>query len=171
MVTGTAWFADLVMVEVTDVAVGPGNLIRNGDFIRGLEDWDGVSYKGNGKAQFDKIVPYQGEATLRLESALADHTMANQKVAVKPKTRYRLTAMVRTDGIVFREKGKDGACLGIRGSFEKSEPFPATSDWRLIAFDFDSKDRTEVEIGPHLGWHASMVKGTAWFAEVTLVER
>jgi len=61
--------------------------------------------------------------------------------------------------------------MRMRGSFEKSEPFPATSDWRLIAFDFDSKDRTEVEIGPHLGWHASMVKGTAWFAEVTLVER
>ena len=48
---------------------------------------------------------------------------------------------------------------------------PCASDWRLITFDFDSKDRTEVEIGPHLGWHASMVTGTAWFAEVTLVER
>lgn len=171
MVTGTAWFADLRMEEVTDAVAGPGNLIRNGDFSRGLEDWDGVSFKGNGRVQFDRTVPYNGKATLRLESAVADHTMANQIVAVKPKTRYRLTAMVRTDGIVFREKGKDGACLGIRGTFEKSAPFPVTSDWRLVTFDFDSKDRSEVEIGPHLGWHASMVTGTAWFAEVKLEER
>jgi hypothetical protein len=171
MVTGTAWFADLRMEEVTEAVAGPGGQLRNGDFSRGLEDWDGVSYKGNGEVKLDKTVPYEGKPSLRLESAVADHTMANQIVTVKPKTRYRLTAMVRTDGIVFREKGKDGACLGIRGTFEKSAPFPATSDWRLITFDFDSKDRTEVEIGPHLGWHASMVTGTAWFADLKLEER
>jgi hypothetical protein len=69
------------------------------------------------------------------------------------------SAFVKTEGIQFHEKGRDGACLGIRGTFQKSDPLPTDSDWTLVVFEFDSQDRREVEIGPHLGWHGSIVHG------------
>jgi len=147
------------------------NLLANGDFQKGLRDWDATSWKRRGKITIDKEVLHRGRPTLRLESDEADHTMANQIIEVKPNTTYRLTAYVKTAGIRFLEKGKDGACLGIRGTFEKSDPVPATCDWRLLTFEFDSKNRTTVEVGPHLGWHASTVTGTAWFADLHLEEK
>lgn len=147
------------------------NLLRNGNFQDGLKGWDSTSWKGSGRHSIDRKTLYRGNATLRMKNTEADHTMANQIVRVKPHTDYRITAYAKTDGIRFLEKGKDGACLGIRGTFEKSDPVPATSDWRLLIFDFNSKDRTEVEVGPHLGWHASVVTGTAWFADLHMEER
>lgn len=147
------------------------NLFANGDFQKGLREWDATSWKRLGKIKIDKEVLHRGRPTLRLESDEADHTMANQFVEVKPNTTYRVSAYVKTQGIRFHEKGKDGACLGIRGTFEKSDPFPVTSDWRLVVFDFDSKNRSKVEVGPHLGWHASTVTGTAWFADLHMEER
>ena len=169
MVTGTAWFAEVRMVENSQAR--PENLFLNGDFHQGLQEWDTVSYQGRGRHRLDPEVLFGGRPTLRLNNKRADHTMANQIIAVKPNTSYRITAFARTEGVQFMEGGEDSACLGIRGTFEKSDRIPPTSDWQKITLEFESGNRTEVEVGPHLGWHSSMVKGTAWFADVFMEKR
>lgn len=151
--------------------VNPFNLLKNADFRDNLKGWDIASWKQTGKAAIDSRESFRGKPALRLDNRTPDHSMANQIIAVKPNTRYRISAMVKTKGIAFHEKGRDGACLGIRGTFEKSDPLPADSDWTLVVFEFDSKDRHEVEVGPHLGWHASVVTGTAWFSDIQMEQR
>lgn len=146
------------------------NLLSNGDFAAGLREWDATSWKQSGKIKIDPKENYRGKPALRMECRDPDHAMANQIITVKPNTKYRITAMAKAQSIQFHEKGEDGACLGIRGTYERSEQMPSTFDWRKITFEFDSKDRTTVEIGPHLGWHASVVTGTAWFAEIEMVQ-
>lgn len=146
------------------------NMLTNGDFEKGLRGWEIDSWKDTGTHKIDKKETYRGNPTLRLDSKDPDHTMATQVIAVEPNTRYRITAMVKAENIQFHEKGKDGPCLGIRGTFEKTKPLPKAFDWQEVVFDFDSKDRTEIEVGPHLGWHASVVSGTAWFSNLRMVK-
>lgn len=118
-----------------------------------------ASWKQTGKGSIDPKESFRGKPGLRLENRTPDHSMANQIVAVRPNTRHRVSAFVKTEGNQLHEKGRDGACLGIRGTFQKSDPLPTDSDWTLVVFEFDSQDRREVEIGPHLGWHGSIVHG------------
>ena len=43
-----------------------------------------------------------------------------------------------------------------------------TDDWQELEFYFNSRNRTEVELGFRLGGYDSNCKGTAWFTDFTL---
>lgn len=146
------------------------NLLKNGDFGGKRRGWEAASWRKTGQVFLDTAESFRGKPALRLENTLPDHTMANQIAAVKPHTRYRISAFVKSEGVRFFERGRDGACLGIRGGYERSKALPAETDWTLVVFEFDSGNRTEVVVGPHLGWHGSTVTGRAWFADLHMEE-
>lgn len=158
-------------LHAADPASKDKNLFKNGDFSEGLRGWKIESWAKTGAHKLDEDVRYNNKPTLLLENTKPDNNMANQTIRLEPNTRYRMTAFVKAENVEYREKGKDGACMGIRGTYERSQTIPKTTDWRKVTFDFNSGNRREIEIGPHLGWHASVVTGKAWFAEIVLEKR
>ena len=89
-----------------------------------MSGWEAASHRGKGQASLDSEELYDGKPTIRMENAEADHTMAIQTIEVKPETDYRVTAYAKTEDIEPEEDGKNGACIGIRGTYELSKPFP-----------------------------------------------
>jgi carbohydrate binding protein with CBM4/9 domain len=148
------------------------NLLTNPTFEKGLDGWSAHANKGKGVVTVDKAELKDGKPTLRIENLGGDDTMVSQMVKVKPLTRYRLSAMVKTRDVVPVDKtGNNGACLMIKGGFEKSEAMQKTKSWRTVIFEFDTGPKTELEVGPRLGFFGGLVTGNAWFAELSMTEQ
>jgi hypothetical protein len=169
------------------------NLLTNGDFKNGTTGWtvhawgsqgqvsvvepgkvlvDGLKPQALGQAAPDPTDVHEGKPSVKIENPSPDTTIFKQKVKVKPATRYRLSGWVKTKGVEAKQmKGKPpGASLCITGGFEKTENIIRTKGWTHLTFDFSSGTRSEMEVGPALGYYSSPVKGAAWFSEVSLVE-
>ncbi len=147
------------------------NLLKNPSFENNFQGWEISSNKKKGQVSLDGAEIKDGKPSLRIENSGEDDTMVVQKVSVKPKTRYRLSAMIKTKDVVPAKAGSNGgAVVAIRGGYEKSESVEKTKAWRTVTFEFDTGPKTEIEVGPRLGFYSATVTGTAWFAEVSLVE-
>jgi hypothetical protein len=109
---------------------------------------------------------------LRIDNAQGDDTSVREKVTVKPQTRYRISGFVKTKGVEPVHHGsKDGATLSVGGgSFEKTPAAQGNKSWTKVTHEFLTGQETEIEIGPRLGFFSGPVAGTAWFAELSLVE-
>jgi len=170
------------------------NLLINGDFSKGLDGWELISFGKQGTATVVKpeevlvdglkapapgqAVPdpteiHNGKPSLKLENLSPDDTAVKQKVTVKPRTRYRLAGWVKVKGLEaknMRVKKPTGASLCIMGGFEHSEDMIRTKGWTYIKYEFSSGTRSEVVIGARIGMYATPVKGAAWFSELSLEE-
>lgn len=95
--------------------------------------------------------------------------MFYKKVSVTPNTPYRVSCMVKTEGVITEKAVSNaGAGICIADTTECSSTVTGTQDWQKIEFLFYSKNRTEVEIGFRLGSYADNCKGTAWFSDLSL---
>lgn len=111
-----------------------------------------------------------GEQSLAIEVKDADDVRCMQYIALKARTRYRLSGWVKThDVVVAQDGGSTGACLSVE-DIGISKSVLGTSGWQQLQLEFDSGDRTEVELGPRLGTNGSICTGTAWFDELSLAE-
>lgn len=147
------------------------DLLKNGSFEKGLEGWQTTSHRKNSKIEIDKVELYKGQPTLKIDNLGADDSLAMQKVTVKPMTRYRLTGFVKTKDIKPGDKDATvGANVCLRGGFERSEDIMKTRTWGRLTLEFETGPKTEVEVGPRLDFFSSVVTGTAWFADLSLVE-
>ena len=147
------------------------NLLANGSFEKGLDGWNLQAFDKIGTAAPDTVELRDGRPTLRIQSSKGDDTFVTQKVNVKPNTRYRLSGYIKTKDIVPDDrKNKAGANLSLSGGFEHPEHIQKTNPWAKVQFEFDSGGKTEITIGPRLGHYSSKVAGTAWFADLELVE-
>lgn len=172
--------ACLITLHCGSLAAGPGwpsrSLFANTAFERGMEGWRYEAWKNKvAKAMSDRQVTHAGRPSIRIDHPEPTDSWLTQIVKVKPNTRYRLSGWIKTDNVVKPEianqrKGNEGASLGILQAYEKSTSVTGTQDWTLVSMDFDSKARTSVRIGPRLGHHGKLVTGTAWFADLSLVE-
>ena len=63
-----------------------------------------------------------------------------------------------------------GAQISTNGTTERSVAISGTNDWQEIEFIFNSKNRTEVELGFRLGGNAGYCKGKAWFSDFSMEE-
>lgn len=149
----------------------PGNnLLKNPSFAQKFKSWEVHSYRNSGRVVLDETEKFLGKPSLRIENTVEGDTMMAQTVPVKAMTRYRLSAMVKTRDLSQKPGGKGGATLAISGGWESSKAVMAVADWIPLTFDFDTGSRTELEIGPRLGFTSTNVQGTAWFADITLTE-
>jgi COMPASS component SWD3 len=147
------------------------NLIIGGTFEDGSGGtWKGTSWRSN-KAAVAVVSneAKQGRNSVAVRSPrVRDHVRYEQKVSVKPNTRYFVSGWIKTkDVVVVEEGGQLGANISIGGVSSRS--FEGTNDWRYATLIFDSRQLNEVTVSAHLGYRASTAKGEAWFDDLCMI--
>jgi len=149
---------------------GRTNLLVNGDFAKGMEGWAMTNWQKKGQASMDAAENYQGKPALKIVNSGVDDTQVNQKVTLKPHTRYKLSGMIKTKDVEAASRtSKSGAALSVQGS-DLSKAQMKSTPWTRINLEFDSGPKTDALLGARLGHNSGEVAGTAWFADLSLVE-
>lgn len=146
---------------------GRPNLLKNPSFEEGQEGWTFSSWNKRGAVSVDENEKRDGKSSIRIENSAGDDSFLKQEVAVKPKTRYRLTGYIKTQDVVVKGSG---AVLSLEGGFEKTESITGKKGWTKVSFEFDSGASEKLKVGPRLGHHQSQAMGVAWYDDLTLVE-
>lgn len=134
-----------------------------GEFIRGEYIPNLSEFRRDSKVTYGKHDSY------RIKSHDFNDAMFYKKVSVMPNTPYRVSCMVKTEGVEIEKINSNaGAGICIADTTECSSTITGTHDWQEIEFMFNSKNRTEVEIGFRLGSYADNCKGIAWFSDLKL---
>lgn len=116
----------------------------------------------------DKEVTKTKDASYKIESKEFNDAMFYKTVKVEPQTPYKVTCLVKTDNVQKQQNNfGGGAQIAIEGTTERSNAISGTNDWQRLVLYFDSKDRTEINIGFRLGGYDNMCTGTAWFSDIT----
>ncbi len=119
----------------------------------------------------DNKVKYSDKESYEIISDEYNDAMFYETIKTKENTPYRVTCMVKTENIEKQEENKAiGAQIATDSSTERSVAISGTSDWQKIEFIFNSKNRTEINIGFRLGGNAGLCKGKAWFSDFTIEE-
>jgi hypothetical protein len=154
--------------------ISPKTTIVNGDF----EDFNGDRFEGfssqdgPGQSSFvDREVKHYGQASCRFA---ADGPDANrrviQRLAVRPRSAYRLTALVKTSGLSdpnsFRLLAIGAAEKGRTLTFFEGGVAP-TQEWKKHEIVFNSLDFDAVNVYAGL-WGKG--KGTLWVDEFAIEE-
>jgi hypothetical protein len=177
--TPGAWSRWLLVCSLLALAAGAGqaqttpapdkNLLANGLFENGLEGWTVNANQKKGTAVIDDTEKHQGKPTVRVDSPEGDDVHVKQKVTVQPNTKYRLEGYIKTKNVEpLKRESKDGACLALEGGYQKSQIVSKSKGWTKVTLEFATGTQTEVELGARLGFYYNLVKGTAWFSELSL---
>ncbi len=122
-----------------------------------------------------RIESYEGEYNLLLadgaigfETLGADDIRFLRTVEVEPKTRYVLTAQIRTEGV----RGGQGATLSVDnfsvdGSFIYSDALFGTNDWTPVTLAFrTANEQYTATLALRLGGYSAESDGAVWFRDV-----
>lgn len=116
----------------------------------------------------DKEVTTTSKASYMIESNEFNDAMFYKTLKVEQHTPYKVTCMIKTENVVNEKENKGGgAQIAIEGTTERSNVISGTNDWQMLTFYFDSKDRTEVNLGFRLGGYDNSSTGKVWFSEIT----
>lgn len=124
-------------------------------------------------AAIDTEQRHDGHPSVRVDNLTAKASGLVQKVSLKPSTRYRLSGWIKAVKIVKANgetNGDIGAGLGVILWFEHSNWVSDTKDWVYASMDFTTNRDTDLKVGPWLGHYGKQVTGTAWFADLSLIE-
>jgi hypothetical protein len=145
--------------------------IPNANFEDGTNGWELVNFGKGGTMAMDEAELHDGKPTLRIES-FDQLTFAQRPVKVKPHTTYLLSGYIKVKD-VHQTGGADiaGAVVMTGGKF----PYGAqgtygTSDWQRVTTQLNTGDKTEIQVGPGVGWFGCKVSGTGWFSDLSLAE-
>lgn len=134
-----------------------------GDFVK-------AEYK-TGISNFtrDDIVKYSNKYSYKIESQEFNDALIYKNVELEQDTVYRVTAMVKFENVENEKSDSEaGVNIGIMDTTEKSDSLVGSGDWEKLTFEFDSKNRTNVDIAFRLGAYDDNSKGVAWFSDFTL---
>ncbi len=111
-----------------------------------------------------------GEAnSYKIENTDYNDAMFYETVQVTPNTAYRVSCKIKTENVQSQHENTDsGAHISISDTLEKSDNVVGTTDWTQVTFYFNSKNRTEVNVGFRLGGYEDSCIGTAWFSDFTI---
>ena len=109
----------------------------------------------------------EGSMCLSISSATNSDSGAAVTVPVKKRTRYKLSAWIKTKDLKVGERGL-GALLNIHGG-ERTKAVKGDSDWTQVSLEVDSDDRSELLIHCLFGGYGGGT-GTAYFDDVSLTE-
>jgi hypothetical protein len=147
-----------------------GNLIENGNFEKGTDGWELINFDKGGSMAMDPAELHDGKPTLRIES-FGEMTFARQIVKVKANTNYRLDGYIRIKGVHENGgAGKAGAILLVGMTQIATHAIYGTTSWKKVSVDFNTKDKTEIRVGPSVGFYACKVFGIGWFSDLSLTE-
>ncbi len=117
----------------------------------------------------DSKVKYSKSPSYKIENTNYNDAMFSQTISVKPNTPYKVTCMVKTNNVQKQNKNADGGVyICLNGSEESSKGLEGTNEWQEISLMFNSKNKTEVNVGFRLGGNENLVKGEAWFSNFKL---
>ena len=120
----------------------------------------------------DSKIKYSKNRSYKIISKEYNDAMFYKKVKVEKNQPYKVTCMVKTNGVEPENENNygTGAQISIEGTTERSIAISGTQDWQKIELIFNSKNRDEVNIGFRLGGYLGEVKGEAWFSDFTIEE-
>lgn len=128
-----------------------------------------VRLKGATNFIRDNEVKYSKQKSYEIENKDYNDAMFSQTISVMPHTPYKLTCMVKTEGIENQDATTlGGAHICLNETQERSELITGTNDWQELTFMFNSKNETELNIGFRLGGYENLSKGKVWFSDFKL---
>jgi DUF1680 family protein/alpha-L-arabinofuranosidase len=149
--------------------VRPEGMIRNASFEEAIDNqpvgWKPQTY--GGKAEFKYSSDYRtGNRSVMISSQNGADAGWLSTVTVKPHSRYRLSAWIKTENLVAGSS--KGALLNLHNLQPTQTPaVTGTKDWRKVEVEFDTSDNAAVQINCLFGgW--GLAKGKAWFDDVSL---
>jgi hypothetical protein len=154
------------VVQSVNVLSNPGFELSSADRPLG---WTTAGWKP-GKFVWDNTVAHSGRYSVKIESPQANDLRWVQKVNVRPASRYKFTAWVRTLDVGHSREANDvGANLSVDGVYLWSEDLKGTSDWTLLSSDIATgpKDST-ITVALRLGFNSGTNTGTVWFDDASL---
>ena len=130
------------------------------------------SWGSTAKATIDRDERHDGHPSMRIDNATADDSYPSQSVTLKPATRYRLAGWIKAGKIIKVGKGDGdvGASLTVIPSHARTDYVFDSNDWVHVSMDFDTGTKTDFNVGPRLGYSFRISTGTAWYADLSLVE-
>lgn len=143
------------------------NLLSDPSFEGRQQNWGFFSLRHRASAAFDRVEKRSGKSSLRIDNLANDDSFLKQAVAVKPRTRYRLTGYIKTNNLAAQGAG---ATLSLDGNFAPKASVAGRQDWKKVSFEFDTGALTVIKVGPRLGHPSRLATGTAWFDDLQLVE-
>lgn len=107
---------------------------------------------GISKFERDSAITCTHSDSYKIMNTDYNDAMFYETIEVLPNTPYKVTCKIKTEEVQSKQKDTDsGAHICISGSLEKSDNVVGTSDWTTITFYFNSKNRTQVDVGFRLG--------------------
>ncbi|HEX3132510.1 MAG TPA: carbohydrate binding domain-containing protein [Planctomycetota bacterium] len=147
----------------------PANLVKNPSFEQLADgkpvDWQPQNY--NGEPVFSVTANgHRGKNAVCISSSTGADSKWFQYFTVKPNTTYLMKGWAKCENIT-------GPGRGVQFNMEpndfRSDEIKGTSDWKMLQFTFESRDKTEVYINCLFsGWGQST--GTAWFDDIEVIE-
>ena len=155
----------------------PGeSVLKNGSFDS-LKDW------GCKSGAIDTNVFFSAPSSIRLTSTdttpagqkntVYDRASAIQRVELKPSTRYRLSGLVKMDGVTpVCSIGGFGICVSaVARTYPFWQRFPfGTRDWHRFAYEFKTPDKPGGSVVSYIGPRLALAYGTAWIDDIRLDE-
>ncbi len=177
--TFTAWELGIVAAVWCCLAIADSpkeaadNLIANGNFsaVNGgmPDDWQPNTWGGDADFSLDRNLGHDAVPSVRIQSKTGADASWSFRAEVKPKTKYRFSAWIKTDD--FDRKSGMGALLNVHElqMVGKSQAVEATSDWKQVTTEFESGDHNSLLLNLlYGGWGQST--GAVWFDDVELQE-
>jgi putative membrane-bound dehydrogenase-like protein len=150
--------------EPQNLLANPGFEDLNGDTPTG---WRPMTHAGQGKLTID-TTGHAGGHSAHITSDRGGDVSWSQDVRLKPNTRYRLSAWVKT-------KGVDGQAMGALFNVHQLQqdglpkPLKGDNDWTQLTSEFATGSLNTVTINMLFGgWGRS--RGEAWWDDVQLIE-
>ena len=135
------------------------------EFIRSESTLHVSEFKRDNDEKYSNVPSY------RITSSEWNDATFYKKIKLKENMPYKVSCMVKTDNIIpENNNGGIGAQISIIGTTEKSVAVTGTNEWQKIEMIFNSKNRTEIDIGFRLGGYLGKAKGKAWFSDFKIEE-
>ncbi len=149
------------------VAFQPGlNLSFEQASGQGPVGWRQVRYAGEAAFGYADTAR-TGRRSVLIRSDQGADASWSADFTVRPFSRYRLSAWVRTEAVEPIQGGR-GALINLHGiEGAASQPVTGTQNWQRVSFEFDSGRRDAVRVNALFGgW--GRAKGSAWFDDFSL---
>ncbi len=152
------------------------NLIKNGSFEENDGKltffWETNTWKNNAdivKFYLEKSNAYSGKYCFTIENLEEDDSKLLQNVRVKPNTYYKLSCMIKAEGIGVERLGANITVLNIFGS---SNDYKDTNGkWNYAeVYGVTGSDQQDMTVSLRLGGYSNINTGKASFDDVKLVE-
>ena len=153
-------FSPLSMIGFSVRATDSNNLIKNGEFNNGTEDWTIAESVANGEPA--KVVEHGGrDKVLKMATVKADgaDSTVKQTIAVKERTNYSLSYYVYSEGENWYDNGTGNKASQMKYSVMTTGDSPATIGtgtfeatgsnkykFTLVTLTFNSGDNTYLDI-------------------------